>query len=381
MKKATRQQTKEHNTRLVLKTIYERGNISRADVARATRLARPTVSAIVTGLLDAAFVVESGPGPSAGGKRPTLLNVAHDAHQLLAVDLGSQTFRGALVNLRGEIVERRNYPLKQRKGQAAVELVYQLVDALLQVASAPLLGLGLGTPGLVNPHQGIVRQAVNLGWNELPLRDLLAGRYQKPVYLANDSHMAALAEYTFGQPRDSSHLIVVKVGQGIGAGIVLNGQPYYGDGFGAGEIGHLVVANGRELCTCGNFGCLETVASTRAILRQAQQIAGREMKWEAIVKAVQAGDEALQAMVVQAGRCLGLGLAALVGSFNVHHLVVAGRVAQFGDLYLAAARSELERRVLPSLAAGTRLSYATADDDLVILGSSAMVLQGELGII
>jgi predicted transcriptional regulator len=247
MKKATRQQTKNHNTQLVLRTIYENGDISRADIARATRLTRPTVSAIVTELIDNQFVVETGLGPSAGGKPPTLLDIAQDAYHLLSIDLGSQAFRGAVVNLRGEVVERLSFPTHDRQGEAALQLVYKLIDGLVEISGAPLLGIGIGTPGLVDSRRGVVQRAVNLGWTDLPLRDLVENRYQKPGYLANDSHMAALAEYTFGPPRRSNNLVVIKIGQGIGAGIILNGQLYYGDGFGAGEIGHVVVAEDGQL--------------------------------------------------------------------------------------------------------------------------------------
>ncbi|MCA9972221.1 MAG: ROK family transcriptional regulator, partial [Anaerolineales bacterium] len=242
MKKATRQQTKSHNTRLILKTIYEQGNVSRADLARLTRLTRPTVSSIVAELMARGLVAETGQGPSAGGKRPTWLDIVDDAQQLICIDLGSQLFRGAVVNLRGDIVARQSFARDDQTGDEAVALVYRLLDALAADATAPLLGIGVGTPGLVDPQHGVVKQAVNLGWSDLHLGELLQARYDTAVYVANDSHLAALAEYTYGPPRHSQHLILIKVGQGIGAGIVVNGQLLVGDGFGAGEIGHVVVA-------------------------------------------------------------------------------------------------------------------------------------------
>ncbi|HEX8682627.1 MAG TPA: ROK family transcriptional regulator [Ardenticatenaceae bacterium] len=391
MKKATRQQTKDHNSRLVLRTIYHSGEISRADIARTTHLTPPTVSSIVAELIDSRFVVETGQGPSAGGKPPTLLNIAHDAHQLLCLDLGSQTFRGALVNLRGEIVGRSGISLVRHRQGDALQLVYDLVEVLTDAATAPLLGIAIGTPGLIDPEQGIVRRAVNLGWAELPLRQLLEERYEKPVYVANDSHMAALAEYTFGDSRESNNLIVVKVGQGIGAGIVLDGHIYYGDGLGAGEIGHLVVAENGEPCSCGNMGCLETTTSTRAILRRATTIlraqgaapAGEEpeISWEAVVHGFEGGNGAIHEMIVAAGKHLGVALASLVAGLNIQRVVVAGRVSQFGEALLDAAHKEMTRRVLPTLAAKTDIRYATLGSDIVLLGCSAMLLKHELQVI
>lgn len=383
MKKATRQQSRDHNTRLVLKTIYDAGEISRADIARATRLTRPTVSAIVTDLMDNQFVIETGQGPSAGGKRPTLLRVAEDNYHLLAVDLGSQEFRGALMNLKGEICHHRAFPVNHQQAKAALTLVYTLLDELTAVSTTPLLGISIGAPGLVDAQKGIIRHAVNLNWVDLPLGDLLAARYRAPIYLANDSHMAALAEYTFGAARDGRHLIVIKIGRGVGAGLVLNGRPFYGDGLSAGEIGHVVVddgPNGRP-CTCGNTGCLETVASAAAILRQAQDAAGQpDLAWEDVVAAYGEGETAVTAIVHHAANALGQAIAGLIGSLNVRHIVLAGPVSQFSPPFLETIATAARRRVMPALAAATEISATTLGSDMVILGCSAMILRQELGI-
>jgi DNA-binding Lrp family transcriptional regulator len=128
MKKATHQDTKKHNTRLVLKTIYDRGQISRVDIAQETYLTRPTVSDIVTELEEARLIEEVGIGPSIGGKPPILLSVAEDARCLISLDLANSEFRGALVNLRGKIKKRTSLPVSDRDGDAALALVYQLVD-------------------------------------------------------------------------------------------------------------------------------------------------------------------------------------------------------------------------------------------------------------
>lgn len=390
MKKATRQQTKDHNTRLVFKTIYEQRDLSRADIARITHLTRPTVSAIVADLIESEFVIETGQGPSAGGKRPTLLNVNHDGHLILCLDLGSQAFRGALVNLRGKICREFNLPSTQQNGDLALQRACDLTQKLLDQASAPVIGIGVGTPGLVNSEEGVVLNAVNLDWNQLALAELLEEAFDKPVYIANDSQIAALAEYTFGERRNSDHLIVIRVGQGIGAGIVINGRLYHGDGHGAGEIGHVVVAENGVRCVCGNEGCLETVSSTQAILQQAQQTGvvdpdrqpeGKEAQWGALLAAVNAANPTALEIVANAGRYLGVAVANLIGSLNIHHIALAGRVSQLGDLFLEAVRAEARRGVFPAMADMTTISYTTLNREIVLLGSSALVLQQELGIV
>jgi predicted NBD/HSP70 family sugar kinase len=380
MKKATRQHTHNHNTQLVLKTIYDQPSISRADIARLTRLTRPTVSAIVAELMQEKLVLETGLGPSAGGKPPMLLNIDADAHRLLCVDLGSQEFRGALLNLQGEITRRAHFPTGDRRGEAALQLVYELLDELVLDGPGPVLGIGIGAPGLINPEEGLIHRAVNLGWEELPLGEQLEERYQLPVYVTNDSHLAALGEYTYGEGRAGDNLIVIRIGQGIGAGIVLGGQLYHGDGFTAGEIGHVVVSDQGERCRCGNLGCLETVAGTRALLAAARA-AGVAEDWPALVEAVAAGDERARNIVAEAGCYLGVVIANLIGAFSIYHIILSGRVDQLGDVFLQAAYAEAMRRALPAMVSRTTLEYSRLGRDIVILGASALILQQELGII
>jgi N-acetylglucosamine repressor len=395
MKKATRQQTKAHNTRLILKTIYDEGEISRADIARLTGLTRTTVSDAVAELIQQdGLVAEVGLGPSVGGKPPILLSVVDDARHLIGIDLAENEFRGAVINLRGEIKHRLSLSIHDRDGDSALALVYDLTDELVAVADSPILGIGIGTPGLMDARRGVVRNAVNLDWHDLPLGDLLEERYELPVYIANDSQVAALAEFTFGDSKDVSNLIVIKVSRGTGAGIVLDRQLYYGDGFGAGEIGHVAVVEDGELCRCGHYGCLETVTSSRAIVRRAQAIAKNdphstlhqfvatpeEINTDIVLQAFEAGDEALQQVVAEAGHYLGIAVASLVGALNVQRIVIAGNVARFGQALLGPIRRELRQCSLAALASETHVEITSLGPDIVILGAAALLLTYELGL-
>jgi glucokinase-like ROK family protein len=395
MKKATRQQTKTHNTRLILKTIYDQGNISRADIARATRLTRPTVSAIVADLMAEDLVAEVGQGPSAGGKRPTLLAVAHNSFCLLCVDLGAQEFRGAIVDLLGEIDQRFYLPTNDQKGEAALQLIFQMIDTLMEAAPLPILGIGIGTPGIIDTHQGIIYEAVNLGWRDLPMQTLLQERYDLPVHLANDSQAAALGELVFGHSEKATNMVLVKVGSGISAGIVLNGRIYGGDNFSPGEIGHQMVLNGDKPCTCGSQGCLETVASSRAVIEggnaiiQAQpdsilaQLAAEapEVNLDLVLEAFAAGDTAVHALIGDVGRYLGTAVANLASILNIQQIIIGGQVSRFGETLLDAIRHEVDQQVLGRIAANTHIELNSLGSDMVILGAAAMVLSRELGVV
>ena len=378
--KATHQETRAHNEQLVLGTIYAAGRISRAEVARRTGLTRTTVSDVVSGLLRDRLALEIGRGRSTGGKAPILLEVASDARHLIGLDLGDKVFRGAIVDLRGSIVRSIEVAVEDRDGDEALERVFGLVDELVAAADRPLLGIGIGTAGLIDTTRGTVLEAVNLDWRDVAIGPQVAERTGLPVYVVNDSQATALAEHVFGGAR-TPNLIVVKVGYGIGAGVILDGRLFHGDGFGAGEIGHSTVHPDGELCRCGRRGCLETVASSRAILNGLNDLApGRITGLGAAIAAFRAGDPQVGDVVTGAARELGRGVAWLVGALNVERVVLVGSVAGFGPGWLEEVATAMRSSALPILAAATTVEIGRLHDDGVILGASALLMTGELGI-
>ncbi len=390
--KFTRDETKAHHQRLALKLIYADGETSRADIARTTGLTRSAASAVVAELMAAGLVEELGQGPSAGGKPPTLLRVAAGARQIIGIDLAGAPLRGCVFDLRGRPMHTASVP-PSADGTALTQL-WELVDRLVALADRPLLGIGVGLPGLIDTQRGVVRQAVNLGWQDLALGEMLAGRYGLPVYLLNDSQAAALAEYTFANPAGAADLAVILVEQGVSAGLVIGGQLYRGGGHsGASEIGHVRAVEGGELCACGHFGCLETVAGQRAILRWARTIYLNQpgsllhqmvadparVEMAAVVAAYQAGDPALAQMVAQLGRYLGIAAANLAAALNVPMVILAGSVAQFGAALAQAVKAEMVQRSFAPLAERTKVRVSTLGDDAVMLGAAALLLANELG--
>jgi predicted NBD/HSP70 family sugar kinase len=394
-KKATRELTKLHNRRLVFTTIYNHKEISRAEIARVTDLTATTVSNAVTDLIADGLVEEEASVRSTKGKPPTLLRVNKDAHHMICLDLTRSAFQGAIINLRGEILDRMSIPIQGRTGQAALDVAYELVDALLPAVPDSILGVGVGAPGIIDPGQGIVHRAVNFGWYDLPLRDLLVERYKLSTYIANASHAAVLAEYMFGRRKNTSDLVVVKVGHEVGAGIILNGQLFLGHGFGAGEIGHVTVVENGERCSCGNFGCLETVCSSRAVVKRAQSIARdtpesllnrfsktpEELDIDAVLRAFEAGDVALQSLVADVGHCLGVAIANLVGVLSVPFVLIAGSIGAFGEPLLNVINQEVQNRSLARMVSQTRVELASLGPDIVLLGAAALLVHYDLEVL
>ncbi|HEX5824906.1 MAG TPA: ROK family transcriptional regulator [Candidatus Limnocylindrales bacterium] len=378
--KATHRQTRVHNERLVVRTLYDFGPISRAEVARLTGLTRTTVSDVVAVLLDDGVVHEVGRGPSSGGKAPILVEVDNDARLVVGLDLGEEHFSGSLVNLRGEIRRSVALPVGGRDGEAAVQLVFDLLDQLLERGAAPLLGIGIGTPGLVDSRTGTIRQAVNLDWRDLPLGQIVSQRYGVPTNVANDSQAAALAEYTFAGGDRVPNLIAIRVGRGIGAGLILRGALFQGDGSGAGEIGHIVVDDDGALCRCGRTGCLETVAAMLAIETQAAVATGQPTDLAAIRSAADAGEAWATDIIDAAGAALGRSIAALIGVLDVQRIVLLGPVTALGDRWLSAVRREAGRRALALLADDVDIQIGRPTTNIVIRGASSLLVARELGL-
>ena len=393
--KATHQQTRAHNAALVLRAVYDHGPISRADVARMTSLTRTTVGEITGELLADGLAREIGRGPSTGGKAPILLELIDDSRHVVGLDLGELRFRGALVDLRGNVERTAERELGDADGDAALRLVHELIEELRTGHEGTLLGIGVGTPGIVDADTGTIRRAFNLAWKDLPLGEILRDRYRVPVEVANDSRAAALAIHLFGEPAHRTpNLIAITVGRGIGAGLILDGELFHGDGFGAGEIGHTTVVDDGDPCDCGRFGCLETVASSRPVLARATEEAqadetsflGRRLARNGVLRlddvaaGVAAGDDAARAVVVKAGRYLGQSVATLIGVLDVDRIVLHGSVTALGDTWLDAVRDEARRRSLALFATDTRIELAAPLGDLVVMGASALLLTSELGL-
>ena len=375
--KATHAQTRAHNAALVLRALYDLGPISRADIARLTGLTRTSVGELVADLERDGLAEDVGRGPSTGGKQPTLVALKDDARTVITLDLGERTFTAALANLRGELTTKRTRDLEGRDGDQALELVHELIDDVRREATSPILGIGVGTPGVVDAD-GTIRWAVNLAWQDLPLARIIEERHQLPAVVANDSRAAALATSLFGGDERPQNLVVIKVGRGVGAGLILRDQLFGGDGDGAGEIGHVVVDPDGIQCHCGRFGCLETVASAPAVVRAARG-AGVTTLAE-LVDRTTAGDDRVLPVVLAAGRAIGAAIAGLTGALDVRHITVVGSATALGEPWFEAIREEAGRRSLGPLARETQIIDGGTGEDVTLLGACALLLTRELGL-
>ncbi|MGN6503344.1 MAG: ROK family transcriptional regulator [Pseudolysinimonas sp.] len=363
--KSLPEHSRSHNRALVLQTLYRAGGVSRADLARATGLTRVTISDLVAQLIAEDLVVELGQREDARpGKPATLLDINRTGFQILGLDLSDHAeLRGGVLDLDGAILEHRVVPLQNAIGQAAVDKVLALAADLIAAATAPILGIGVGSPGVVDLG-GTVLSAPNLGWADLPLQRLLADATGLPVLVANDANAAVLAEHSFGGAL--SDTMLVTIGHGVGAGLLLGGTPLFGSRFAAGEIGHVVVGtDGGAPCACGKVGCLETwlaIPRLEAGLANATDAAAR------------------REILRQAGERLGIALAPVVGALDLAEVVLSGPADLLDGPLTEAALETLRTRTMAEFHGDLAVRMTALGQDIVMRGAAAMVLSGQLGV-
>ena len=353
-----------HNRSLVLQTLYVSGNQSRADLARETGLTRVTISDLVAELMAENLIIEIGQREgSRPGKPAMLIDLNRGAFHIIGLDLSDFSwFRGAVLDLDGTILHRAESPLGGATGDAAVSLVIDLVETLTATTSLPLLGVGVGSPGVVD-LAGVVRSAPNLGWSDVPLQRTLSERFGMPVIVANDANAAVLAEHSFGS--GDSDLMLITVGHGVGAGILLGGTPIFGGHSAAGEIGHVVVGDDEGLaCACGKSGCLETWLAAPRL--EAALAAADGTRRDTILR--------------EAGRRLGVAVAPVVGALDLSEIVLSGPIHLLDGPLAQAADETIRARTMADFHGDLRVRMTALGDDIVMRGAAAMVLARELGV-
>ncbi|MFN8193277.1 MAG: ROK family transcriptional regulator [Nocardioidaceae bacterium] len=355
--------TRRHNRALVCQTLYRGEQISRADIARLTGLTRVTVSDLVADLMEEGLVVETGTrSDTRPGKPATLLRFDPNAYQVVGLDLSGHTsFRGALMDLRGEVVSDHAVAIGDRTGDDALALALDLARTLAERAGRPLLGVGIGSPGVVTTD-GVVVTAPNLGWRDLDLRQAVAAALGVATVVGNDANAAVLAEHSVGAGHGD--LMLVRVGHGVGAGLLLGGTPLFGSHFAAGEIGHVVVGtDGGRPCVCGKVGCLEAWLSVPNLQAQLDTTPGEP-----------------DAVLREAGRRLGVALAPVVGALDLAEIVLSGPPDLLEGSLVDATVSTLHDRTMADFHGHLAVRMSWLGEDIVVRGAAVMVLSGQLGV-
>ncbi|MGY1620459.1 ROK family protein [Geodermatophilus sp. SYSU D00691] len=356
---------------------------SRADLVALTGASRNTVSARVDQLIAANLLEEGGRGWSTGGRPPTILRFNSRAGCVLAVDLGVTSVDVAVTDLSAQILATAGHPIDIAEGPGPVlaeaDRLAQKVLAEAGVTPDDVRAVGVGVPGPVEFSTGRPSHPpIMPGWHDFPIPGAF-GRYECPVYVDNDVNVMALGE--MGVAGSLQDVLVVKVGTGIGCGVIVEGRVYRGAQGSAGDIGHIYVSqpDGRTVtCRCGNENCLEAFAGGGALLRDALAAGLPVTSTRDVVELAVHGDGAALELVREAGRTIGTVLAALVNFFNPHRIVMTGGVAQAGLPLLAGIRETVYRRSMPLAARSLEITVSDAPDRSGRVGAALMAIEGFL---
>jgi glucokinase-like ROK family protein len=391
---------KAHNLRAVLLTLLHEPSLSRVQLAKRTKLSNTTITNLVAELIEQGIVSEDGESKHAPeGTRPvgrprTGVRLEPGACFVMGVHIGVGVFRVAIANLRNEILDKQSHEfdikLPALKVLDQIALSVEETIATSQVERDRILGVGVGASGLVDFQFGTIVMAPNLNWRDIPLKEYLQKAVKLPVVVDNNVRAMAFGETHFGAGRDVNSLAFVYGRIGVGAGLTYKGQVYRGSAMGAGEIGHtIMLLHGGEPCRCGNSGCLETLVSEVAILRQAEHIAqqnpegilARTMRErqdldpiERVFIAARQGDEVVRSMLAERAYYLGIALVNLVNLYNPELIILGGIFAQGKDFFLEPALNTVRECSFGGMGKSVRVQATAFEWKAGVIGAAALAL-------
>ncbi len=387
------QYMKALNRSIILNQIRQEEPISRAELAKKTSLTPPTVSNIVKELIESGFVLESKQGQSSGGRKPTMLVINSKNFYVIGLDVGPKYLRVVLTDLNGTVMN--SFKKLIPSSLSNEDLLTFLIQAIREVMDhyknelSKIIGIGIGMHGIVDVDQGLSLYAPTLRLQNVPIKSSLEKEFTIPVKVENDARVLALGESWFYNDTGHKNMITINVGRGIGAGIVINGNPFYGNNFIAGEVGHMIIDSDGIQCSCGNYGCLQTLATGPAMankaikeisngrssllqkmtLNNSHNITGK-LIYEAAIK----GDELSKEVLKGAGIALGIGLTNIIHILNPERIVIGGGVSNAGDFVLGSVKETIAKRALTMAAKKTDIVISKSGEYGTAVGAVALII-------
>jgi len=386
----------EINKAKVINLIRDSDGISRAALAKKIGISAPTVSRIVEILIREGLATETGMGVSNGGRRPTLLKFSGVDNFIIGIDLGTTDIFGVLTDLDARVIAEIKRPTRVEEGFSRVmERTSDIINELrnhLGEKKSKVRGIGMAIAGLINRERDIVEFSPNFNWHNVDVRTALPQAREIPVVFDNVTRVMALGEMWYGAGRNYRNFIMVNVGFGIGAGIIVQGSPLYGLRGLAGELGHITLDKDSDVqCGCGNFGCLEALSSGNAIAKAAQkelrsgtvsilsEMCNKDpsrVTAEMVANAAKQGDSLAWTIFDRAAEYLGLGIAGVINLFNPEAVFIGGGVAQAGDILFNRVRKTVNARGLRTTASDVTILPASFGSRAAVMGAISLILSG-----
>jgi len=386
----------------ILGLIRDYGTISRAEIVKKSGLSAPTVTRIVDSLIkEEKLVVPIGMGSSNGGRPPVLLKFNGDKNYVIGIDLGATRTRGVLSNLNGKFIEEIDEPTKLEEGFDAImnnvaSLINQLANSKKTINKSRIYGVGIAVAGLVNQQKNLVEYSPVFDWYDADILEALKPKVEFPIIFDNVTRLMTLGGLCYGKGQKHRNFICVNVGYGIGSGIIANGKLLTGiDGY-AGEFGHITIDKDSDIqCSCKKYGCLEAMASGKAIALTAQSRLARgqlssliddcggdisKVTTEMVANAAKAGDELALNVFNRAMEYIGIGISNLINIFNPELIVIGGGVSMAGDIFFDMIRETVDKNVMQPTSRKVDIMPVAFGNNAALMGAFALILNKVLNL-
>src|SRR5215210_5286424 len=376
------------NRQFVLNYVRDREPISRADIARSTELQRSTVSTIVEELKDEGLIEEIGAGASTGGRRPTLLRLRAAGATAIGIDVTPSSTTIATSDLVGRVLSRESFENSPRPEEMAAQVIERLREIAGREHQGAIAGVGVSLPGLVDTRNGRAIYIPYFRWRDWPIAEEIKRATGLEARVDNDANAAALAELWFGRPEvsESRDFIITLVAEGIGTGIVFDGQIYRGERGAAGEFGHMIVAqNAPVACSCGNRDCWEAFASERAAVARYLVNAGIDeadapapVLFGEVVERALGGEQAAIDALTETAHYLGIGISNLIVGLSPEAVVVGGQITRAWPIIAPSLEETIKRSIRRGLPSA-RIVASTLSEP-TMMGAISLVLASKFGL-
>jgi glucokinase-like ROK family protein len=389
---------REMNLAAIMDQLHKRAPISRAALAQETGLNKTTVSSLVQELIEHHFVAEVGLNSAGTGRPAVLLEFNPTAGCIVSAEIGVDFILVICTNFVRDIIWRHKEAHAPHDAQSSIlDRMQALLQQAIEIGTrqcGPLLGIALGLPGLIDQDSGTLLLAPNLGWQNVPIRQIISKSFNAPIFLNNEANLAVLGEFLFGVAQGHSDVLYVSAGVGLGGGMIHQGQLFNGGTGLAGEFGHMTMDPNGWPCNCGNIGCWETQVSQSALFRYVAdailtegrsshltELAGGKLDALTVVMVAEAahnGDSVALESLDKVGRHLGIGIASLVNALNPQLVVFGGILSLVGEFLLPTINGELHRRALRWTDSAAKVVLARHGVDACVMGGVATVYQSIL---
>ena len=384
---------REINSSIIIDLLKAKGPQSKYDISKSTGLSAPSVTNIVNDLIKIGIVKEVGMGESIGGRPPLLLDLNLQGGFIIGVDISSDDITAIVVDFVGNIVSKSILPMDVNDSEFIIfdKIISTISDSIERTGKdrSMFLGMGIGISGSVDSEKGIVLRASRLNWNNVPLKSILENSFHIPTFVDENVRLLSFAENWFGAGKDYKNIICIRVGDDIGAGIILDGELYSGSNGKAGvNIGHLIVNPDGNKCECGASGCLQTLVSSNAIITRAKRYlkednnsmlfthfdnSTKDLSVKCIAEAAKAGDKVSLKVMDETCMYLAVAISNLVNCIDPELVIIGGGIAQSGEVLFTPLMKYIQNYI-KSLNPMVKVIPSMLGSDAYAVGAAAIVL-------